>query len=107
MNRIKILAFLLSFSFVGYSQTQLEYFKSGKSKFELKNFQGALEDYNKAIELDSNNFEVYYKRGLSKDSLEDYDGAMADYNKAIALNLKDANLYHSRGSSKTPRRTWR
>ena len=36
---------------------------------------GAIADYNKAIELNPNYAEAYYNRGSEKSDLKDYDGA--------------------------------
>src|SRR5271170_6283914 len=43
---------------------------------------GALADYNHAIELDPKNAVAYDDRGLLKQNKGDNDGALADYNKA-------------------------
>lgn len=58
----------------------------------------ALEDYNKAIQLDPKT-SVYYKvRGdFYQNQLKDYDKAVADYATAIKLNPKDVDAYKARG----------
>ena len=81
-------------------QTAEEYFYSAYNKYNLKDYYGAIADYNKAIELNPNDASAYYNRGISKDDLEDYYGAIADYNKAIELNPNDASAYYNRGISK-------
>ena len=54
-------------------------------------------DYNRAIELDTVNYEAYYNRGLSKGMLGDFNGAISDYNKVIELNPTDKKSYYNRG----------
>ena len=46
----------------------------GVSKDELKDFDGAFKDFNKAIELDSSYAPAYYNRGISKYELKDHSG---------------------------------
>lgn len=54
----------------------------------LEDFKGALEDYNKVIELDPNVAQYYVWRGDAKHMLGDYEGQSEDYDKAIALDPK-------------------
>jgi len=60
---------------------------------------GALTDYNKAIELDPNDANAYYSRGFSYNNSGKYELAIADYSKAIELDPKDAVAYNDRGIS--------
>lgn len=56
---------------------------------------GAIADYTKSVELDtdSDNADSYYGRGLAKKKSGDSDGAIADYAKTIELDPDDANHY--------------
>ena len=79
------------------------YFKTGVSKQKLKDYKGALEDYNKAIQLNPNDFNAYSNRGADKFELKDYKGAIEDYTMAIQLNLNKADnseFYFNRGAAK-------
>jgi tetratricopeptide (TPR) repeat protein len=72
------------------------YYKRGNSKFDLKDYNGAIADYTKAIELDPNNANAYYKRGVSKAYFKDYDNACKDVKKAQSMGYDDFfNLYKS------------
>jgi len=55
------------------------------SKHNLKDYYGAISDFNKAIELDANFFLAYNNRSISKELLGDLTGACADAKKAINL----------------------
>jgi Flp pilus assembly protein TadD len=81
-------------------QTAEEYFDSAYFMADLADHYMAVEDYNKAIQLNPNNASAYNNRGVSKDNLEDYRGAIEDYNKAIQLNPNNAGAYNNRGVSK-------
>ena len=56
------------------------------AKYFLKDFEGAIEDLSKAIELNSSSEKPFYNRGVVKTTLEDHLGAIEDYSKAIELN---------------------
>lgn len=76
-----------------------EYLKNGNAKFDLKKYEEAIEDYNKAIELDSNDIAAYHNRGNSKFCLKHYVEAIEDYDEAIKLD-PNAETYHNRGKAK-------
>ena len=80
-------------------------FSQGLEKYEAGNYQGAITDYYKAIEIDSQSAFAYYNRGIAKYNLEDYQGAISDYTKAIEINPHYSNpqyadAYHNRGNAR-------
>ena len=52
----------------------------------MDDLDGALEDYNKTIELNPEYVDAYLNRGCLKRELKDYKGALEDFNKALELN---------------------
>ncbi|GEO05707.1 hypothetical protein AAE02nite_33710 [Adhaeribacter aerolatus] len=65
------------------------YFKKAIDSLEIglyTDFDYAIEDYTKAIELNPSNAEYYYHRGLTRCDTKDYKGAAKDFTKAIKLN---------------------
>jgi len=77
-----------------------EYLDNGNTKFNQKDYTGAIADYTQAIELDPKLAPAYNNRGLAKARLKDYTGAMADYTQAIELDPKLAQAYNNRGLAK-------
>ena len=77
-------------------QSPSHHFKNANAKYELKNYAGAVEDLNRAIELDGDFKEAYYLRALSFTKLDDPDNARKDFNKAIDLDPKFADAYLNR-----------
>ncbi|TRT78844.1 MAG: tetratricopeptide repeat protein [Microcystis aeruginosa Ma_AC_P_19900807_S299] len=63
-----------------------------QQKYEL-----ALDDYNKAIELNPNHANAYNNRGNLYQDLQKYELALDDFNKAIEINPNFAILYYNRG----------
>lgn len=65
-----------------------------------KNNLLALDDINKAIELDNENEDYFIKRGEIKLELNKNESAMKDFNKAIKINPDSVKAYSNRGQLK-------
>ncbi|KAJ1498860.1 hypothetical protein HMI54_012316 [Coelomomyces lativittatus] len=103
------------------------YFNKGLLKYRLKDFEGAINDFDKLLELPSgntntvyfqgvteseeetptltgistlgnNNGEVYNFRALCRSELNDTKGALNDFNVAIELQPANANYFYNRGN---------
>jgi tetratricopeptide (TPR) repeat protein len=103
-----------------------DYFNRGDSLYRKGDFEGAIADFTKAIEISSrlddrsrandqgremgaaSNFDkvrvldplaaaAYANRGLARYRLCDYDGAIADCDRAIAINPHLFDAYNNRG----------
>ena len=84
-----------------YAQNSAEeYYDSGVEKADSGDYQGAIKDYNKAIEINPNYSEAYFNRGIVKYRLGDYQGEIEDYNKAIEINPDYSKAYYNRGITK-------
>jgi tetratricopeptide (TPR) repeat protein len=59
----------------------------------------ALNDFNRALELNPKESRAYYSRGLARGKLEQYDRAVADFTEAIRLAPRDALARYYRGST--------
>jgi len=82
-----------------YSQTISKYLGNAITKhYYDKDYKGALDYYNKAIELDTTNCSyLYMVRGELKFILKDYKGAISDYDVAIK---NDHNCKYTFGGEK-------
>ncbi len=74
------------------------YFYRGEIKFQLKDYQGASDDFTNAITNKQDYADAYNDRASCKTELKDYKGAIDDYNKSIAIN-KNAYTYNNLGSA--------
>lgn len=81
--------------------TATNFYYRGYSYFNIKSYQNALSDYNKAIELDSTNFDYFFSRGKLKQTVKDYRGAVLDYSKCIVLNNNSYKAYYNRAFAKS------
>jgi len=67
-----------------------------------KEYNKAILNFNRVIEIDSNNADYYYSRGYLKFQILDDFGAIEDFNKALEIepNYDNFYLYHLRGNIK-------
>ena len=78
------------------------YYLRGVARLMKKDFDGAIIDLTKAIEMypkDSTK-SAYFYRGEARAKLKDFDGAILDFTKAIEINPKDGRAYYYRGVSR-------
>ena len=77
------------------------FFNRAQDKFELADYEKAILDYNKALELSPTEIcLVYSMRGNAKRNLGDFDGAISDQNKALDFDPLYADGYFNRGIAK-------
>ena len=76
------------------------YFMLGKTKFAAKDYDNAMIDLDRAIQINPEFIYAYYARGIAKSELGDYNGATVDYDRYIELNSGDAEAYYRRGEAK-------
>jgi tetratricopeptide (TPR) repeat protein len=62
-------------------------------------FDKAIANYNKAIELDPKHAMAYYNRGNSYYDKREYDKAISDYTKATEINPRYAEAYNNCGNA--------
>jgi lipoprotein NlpI len=82
------------------------YYDSGTAKQAKGDLEGAITDFNRAIELDPKRTNAYNNRGLARAAKGDVEGAIADYNHAIELDPKSAFAYAARGDVNALVRNW-
>ncbi|MGZ4053652.1 MAG: tetratricopeptide repeat protein [Bacteroidia bacterium] len=95
-----LIIFLFSLTINFYGQTAKDYFKKGESKLNSKECGEALQDFNKAIELDTNyKRKTYYPIGVIKYELKDYTGAIQYLTNAIKVKDNENGAYFYRGKA--------
>ncbi|RAM51979.1 MAG: hypothetical protein C6Y22_08655 [Hapalosiphonaceae cyanobacterium JJU2] len=67
-----------------------------QNKYDKGEYQGATEDYTKAIDIAPNNVEAYIGRGNAHAYLKNYKAAMNDYTQVIRLAKEEADAYMNR-----------
>lgn len=72
---------------------------AGNDDFKLSNFDQAIVDYTKAIDINPNLAKAYDNRGVAYAKEGSFSRAITDFTMAIANNSKDAEAYNNRGSA--------
>lgn len=65
-------------------------FRASEKRYE-DDYEGAIEDLMKILEIDPENRRVFYWIGYNKSLLKDYEGAIIAYKKVLELNPNDKN----------------
>jgi tetratricopeptide (TPR) repeat protein len=63
-----------------------------------RDFDRAIADYTKAIEIDPKDAEAYNNRGYAHHAMGDFDRAIADYTKVIEIDPRSEAAFNNRGS---------
>ena len=62
------------------------YHNRGISYDKKGQYESAIADFTKVLELDANNANAYFNRGSTHDSIGQFDLAIADYTRALDLD---------------------
>lgn len=76
----------------------LRHYKQGNDYNELGQYKLAIEEYNKAIRVQSDYFPAYFNRGIIHSKLGHYQQAIEDYTEVIRLKPDYAEAYNNRSS---------
>lgn len=82
---------------VDTSNISVAYYSRGIAYGEKNEYDTAIEDYNKAIQLNPNFAEAYNNRGYAYHKKGEIDRAIEDYDKAIQIKPDDVRFYNNRG----------
>jgi tetratricopeptide (TPR) repeat protein len=83
-----------------YHHLGFPYNNRGIAKHDLKDFAGALQDYNKCIELDPSFYKAYYNKGILESTLNNYQASIKLFDKALSVNKNFPDVYPERAAAK-------
>jgi tetratricopeptide (TPR) repeat protein len=84
-----------------------DYLAAGLEKERKNDYQGALLEYDRAIEANPRYAEAYVGRGFANYKLGEKSPALTDFNTAIVLNPKLARAYVNRANINLEFRDWK
>ena len=103
MMVISIIIIPMLFSCATTQQKQAEardadfYINRGMDYGKKDQFDQAMSDFNKALEIDPTSAMAYHHRGVLYTFKGQYDQAFSDFSKALEINPRFASAYSSRG----------
>ncbi|MDJ0555567.1 MAG: tetratricopeptide repeat protein [Microcoleaceae cyanobacterium MO_207.B10] len=80
-------------------QATHELYNQGLIKLQKRNNTGALEDYNRALNLNPNNYQSYNNKGIAIAQLGNFREAIENFQQALELNPKDPQSHHNLGAA--------
>ena len=75
------------------------YYNRGTAYINKGDYERAIADYSRALELAPEYVAAYYNRGLAYAGQGDYDRAVADYEQALEFAPENAKAYYNRGTA--------
>ena len=75
----------------------ISWFNRGMTKYFLKDYEGALVEYEQTLVLYPEYKNGYLSKGLVKKNLTNYDGALKDFTSAIDIDPNYSDAYFNRG----------
>jgi len=80
------------------AQSAKQYIKTGDDFAKANNYEDAVVQYAKAIELEPDNEKAYIQRALAYSRLGEHENAAMDYDRALVFEVKNAELYYFSGN---------
>ena len=84
---LSVLAFGSPLIIANANPLATQYFNQGLEKYEAGNYQEAIADFTKAIEINPQDAGAYRNRGIEKDNLEDYFANLKGYDQRVDFDL--------------------
>ncbi len=85
------------FSAAVQAQTARQYFRAGEDFTKANNYQDAIVQYTRAIELDPDYDKAYVNRALAYSRTGEHKNAAEDYDRALVFDDKNEELYYFSG----------
>jgi tetratricopeptide (TPR) repeat protein len=71
--------------------------EAGLRYYDSSNYQEAIKEYDKAIELNPNHINAWYNKALSLGALQLHEEAIEAYNRVVAIEPNYANAWYNKG----------
>ena len=99
MKRIHFFLFLVAVMMAAGTQAQSakQYYKAGEDFLNVANFEDAIDQFTKAIEIDPDYDKAYIARASAYEKLNNYKAAAEDFERAIVFDEKNHELYYMAG----------
>jgi len=85
---------------IAYFNVALAYSNRGIVRGQMSDYQGAIVDFNEALQLKPNYYAAFYNRGITRGILGDNHGEIRDYTSAIGFRPELGPAYFLRGMAR-------
>ncbi|MEO0685478.1 MAG: tetratricopeptide repeat-containing serine protease family protein, partial [Cyanobacteria bacterium J06649_11] len=82
---------------IAQAPTAEDFFLKGVDKHNRKDYQGAINNYNQALQINPKYVDAYKNRGFTHIVVKNYQNALKDLNQAVKLDPNNAQSYNIRG----------
>ena len=104
MNKNKVLPILLFFTmaltFASFAQDMNpdagKLYNEGNSQLKAGNYNGAIDNYDKALEIEKD-YRIYYQKGVAQKKVRDLNGSKASFEECVKLKNDFAAGYNALG----------
>ncbi len=79
------------------AQSPRQYLRTGEEFYRSMNFEDAIEQFTRAVEMDPDLDRAYVNRGLAYSKVGNHEMAARDFDRALAFNKKDDELFYLSG----------
>ncbi len=79
------------------NETSIDWFIKGLDLYNQEKFDESLQAYNRALELNPNDFEAWNNKGIDEGLLGKYDDALVSFENAVAINDSYAEAWYNMG----------
>ena len=83
-----------------YDRVAIAWINRGEARAGLRDFAGAGNDFDRALELDPKSSLAWANRGAARIKMGDFNGAMLDLEQAVLLNPAYGDAYLNRGTAR-------
>ena len=80
--------------------TASQYKESGETAYQRGDYEGAIANFDRAIDREPDDVQTYHQRGLARFNLEQYEETISDFDIAIDKNPDYVTAYYNRGVTK-------
>ena len=79
------------------SKEALRHNRLGEAEYKRRNYIKALEEFDKALEVEPNFDKAWYNKGLTQFNLKDLDAALKSYDTVVKLKPDNKSAWNNRG----------
>ena len=74
-----------------------DWYDKGTSLYDEKKYSEAIQAFNEALKVDTENSKAWYKKGRALSRLKKYNEAIKCYDEAIRINPEDSDAWYNKG----------